>query len=342
MSIKHKAISYLSGLAVASGAASLFTKRHGGCGSIFMLHSIVPDDTILPLENVHTKIGFLDRVIRHFIKERIEIISLSDAMSRLERGSTERFACFTFDDGYRDNVTRALPVFKRYGIPMTIYVTSAFLERRYSDYWWGQLRHLVMDHSAIIGEAAPERLSMASASEKIRAYRKITNWVKDGTLDEDRLRILFDQHNVSSSDCLDRDALSDGELAAAALNEPLLEIGAHTDTHVRLASLDKEAAEADMKKNKMHLEKTIQREVRHFAYPYGDPSSCGEREFQLAKAVGFETAVTTRIGNLFADHALQRWALPRLRFLGACETLGFIEGQRSGMMSVLAGRARQS
>jgi hypothetical protein len=88
----------------------------------------------------------------------------------------------------------------------------------------------------------------------------------------------------------------------------------------------------------MQLESIADREVRHFAYPFGDAMSCGARDFRLAQAAGFETAVTTRIGNLFPDHLQHRWCLPRLRFLGPCESLGFMESQRSGAVTALATR----
>jgi peptidoglycan/xylan/chitin deacetylase (PgdA/CDA1 family) len=335
VSLKYTAMSCFGALAFVSGATKFVAKKYGGCGSIFMLHSVVPDETILTLENVHTKVSFLERSIRYFIKKKIAIVSLSDALSRIQSGSNERFVCFTFDDGYRDNLTHALPIFKKYGAPMTIYVTSAFLQRRYQEYSWGQLRHLVMDHTKTIGDALPARLDMGSASEKIRAYQKLSHWIRNGTLDQGRLETMFGQHHVTVSDCLDRDAFSFSELAEAAHNEPLLEIGAHTQTHPRLASLDGETVECEMRENRACLEKIVEREIRHFAYPYGDRHSCGEREFEVAKLVGFETAVTTRIGNLFPNHAQHRWSLPRLRFIGPCETLGFIESQRSGIVTAV-------
>lgn len=335
MALKHAAMSRLGEMAVASGVTALTARRYGGMGSIFMLHSVVPDDALLPRENVHTSVGFLEGMIRYFIAQRIPVLSLSDAISGLASGSTKRFVSFTFDDGYRDNLTLALPIFKKYGVPFTIYVTSAFLERRYHDYWWGQIRYLVMENSTTVGDVLKRPLQMSSGKEKIRAYKKLMGWIHDGTLGPQQLAALFTDHNVTLTDCLDRDAFSATELAVAARREPLLEIGGHTKTHVRLASLDDSAVVDDMRQNKIQLEKIIEREVRHFAYPYGDASSCGEREFSLAKAAGFETAATSRLGNLFPEHLSQRWALPRLRFLGPCESIGFMESQRSGAITAL-------
>jgi peptidoglycan/xylan/chitin deacetylase (PgdA/CDA1 family) len=231
-----------------------------------------------------------------------------------------------------------LPIFKKYGLPFTIYVTSAYLERSYRDYWWGQLRHLVLDNSAIKGGVLDEHVPIRSWVEKIRAYRKLVRWVGDGTVGVERLAALFERNHIMASDALDRDAISVAELAAAAQAEPLLEIGGHTATHTRLSLLDESAALTDLGQNKRKLEAIIEREVRHFAYPFGDSASCDERDFRLAKAAGFKTAVTTRIGNLFPDHLEHRFALPRLRFVGPCESLGFMESQRSGAVTALETR----
>jgi peptidoglycan/xylan/chitin deacetylase (PgdA/CDA1 family) len=338
MAFKHTAMRCLGQMAEISGLSALAARKYGGAGAILMLHSIVADDHLLPRENVQTAAAFLERMIRHYLAQRVAVLSLSDAMAQLERGSTGRFVSFTLDDGYRDNLTVALPIFKKYGLPFTMYVTSAFLERRSDDYRWGQLHHLIMDNSAITVDALGERLIACSRDEKLRAYYKLKRWMSDGALGPEQISSLFETHRITASDALDRDALTVAELAAAARTEPLLEIGGHTMTHSRLALLDEATASDDMRQNKTQLESIADREVRHFAYPYGDALSCGAREFRLAKAAGFETAVTTRIGNLFPDHMQHRWCLPRLRFLGPCESVGFMESQRSGAVTALATR----
>jgi len=338
MALKHTAMRHLGQITNAFGLTTLATRKYGGAGAILTLHSVVGDDDRLPKENVHTSARFLEKMLRYYLAKRIPVLSLSDALAKLETGSTSRFVCFTFDDGYRDNLTLALPIFKKYGLPFTIYVTSAYLERSYRDYWWGQLRHLVRDNSAIAGGVLDEHLPISSLEEKIRAYRKLVRWVEDGTLGVERLATLFERNHITASKALDRDAMSVAELAAVARAEPLLEIGGHTTTHTRLSLLDESAVLNELGRNKRQLESIVEREVRHFAYPFGDPASCGERDFRLARAAGFKTAVTTRIGNLFPEHLEHRFALPRLRFIGPCESLGFMESQRSGAVTALETR----
>jgi len=64
------------------------------------------------------------------------------------------------------------------------------------------------------------------------------------------------------------------------------------------------------------VEGVLQRPVVHLAYPYGDRIAAGAREFALAQAAGFKTAVTTRPGMIFAENAGYLTALPRVSLNG--------------------------
>jgi peptidoglycan/xylan/chitin deacetylase (PgdA/CDA1 family) len=64
------------------------------------------------------------------------------------------------------------------------------------------------------------------------------------------------------------------------------------------------------------IEANLDRPVLHFAYPYGDRSAAGARDFAIAQKLGFRTAVTTRSGMLFAEHAERLTEMPRLLLNG--------------------------
>ena len=54
----------------------------------------------------------------------------------------------TLDDGYRDNLEHALPVFRRHQAPFTIYVCPGFSDRT-SELWWEALERIIAAADAI-------------------------------------------------------------------------------------------------------------------------------------------------------------------------------------------------
>ena len=48
----------------------------------------------------------------------------------------------TFDDGYRDNLTNALPIAESKGVPITVFVTSGILGNHHG-LWWDRLGTLL-------------------------------------------------------------------------------------------------------------------------------------------------------------------------------------------------------
>ena len=85
-----------------------------------------------------------------------------------------------------------------------------------------------------------------------------------------------------------------------------------------------------MAASKALLEARLGIEVKTFAYPVGDPTSAGSREFDLARELGFATAVTTRPGMLFPEHAQRLTALPRVSVNGRWQRVDALEVLLSG------------
>ena len=65
------------------------------------------------------------------------------------------------------------------------------------------------------------------------------------------------------------------------------------------------------------------------------------REFELARELGFESAVTTRPGVLFPEHREHVCALPRLSINGRHENLSTVEILLSGAPFALVNRGRK-
>lgn len=71
--------------------------------------------------------------------------------------------------------------------------------------------------------------------------------------------------------------------------------------------------------------------MRHFAYPHGDVTAAGEREFETAREIGFNSAVTTRPGLVDNHHADQLTALPRVSLNGCFQSLRQLDVLISGV-----------
>jgi peptidoglycan/xylan/chitin deacetylase (PgdA/CDA1 family) len=78
------------------------------------------------------------------------------------------------------------------------------------------------------------------------------------------------------------------------------------------------------------LEAALGVRPQHLAYPVGDPTSAGPREFRIAAELGFRTAVTTRPGVIFGEHRDHLTALPRISVNGDFQSRRYLKVLLSG------------
>ena len=130
------------------------------------------------------------------------------------------------------------------------------------------------------------------------------------------------------------------ELARLAA-DPLVTIGAHTVNHVMLAKVPDETVAAELANSRDVIEAALGVRPWHFAYPVGDPTSAGTREFRIAAELGYKTAVTTRPGALFAGHSDHLLALPRISLNGEYQQPRYAKVLISGAATALWNRFRR-
>src|SRR3981081_1622199 len=114
-----------------TGAHHLLRPIFSGVGAIFMLHHVRPcrDAEFQPNRHLEVAPEFLRAMLAHLRAAGIDIITMDEVHQRLvERKFSRRFACFTLDDGYRDNRDFALPVMREFEAPLAVYVASDFAQ----------------------------------------------------------------------------------------------------------------------------------------------------------------------------------------------------------------------
>jgi peptidoglycan/xylan/chitin deacetylase (PgdA/CDA1 family) len=292
-----------------SGFSRLVAARYRGRGMIFALHSVVDDGTFYPDHTLRCPTGQLERSLRWLKDEGLDFVPLDEAVRRLDGDDRRPFACFTFDDGYADNLTRALPVMEKFNAPFTVFVTTGMITREI-DAWWFGLAALVRSHDRIELPAPGLRFECPDRPRKKHAFKSIETLVhKDFSL-LPHLRQAIANSTIDCRALVDREALTRDQLRRLA-QHPLVTIGGHTATHPNLAHVSASGVHWEMAENRGFLQDVTGQPVEHFAYPFGHERACGEREARICREVGFRTAVTTRAGALFAEHAHGLHALPR-------------------------------
>ena len=324
-----------------TGAHRLFRPICAGIGSVFMLHHVRParDAAFQPNSHLEVTPQFLRAMLAHLRSRNVDVITLDELHRRLtERDFSRRFACFTLDDGYRDNRDFALPVMREFDAPFTVYVTSDFAQGA-GNLWWVALETVIAKAShietAIDGVAT--RIDASTLSAKHAAFERLHDWLRALPGRDDLAReigALCTRYGVDQA-AICRDLCMSWEELKPFASEPLVGIGAHTATHCNLAQQADEIASQEMTTSRTQIESALQRPVLHFAYPYGDRRAAGRREFALARTAGFKTAVTTRPGMIFPESADYPTALPRVSLNGNYQVERILPVLTSGVATAM-------
>jgi peptidoglycan/xylan/chitin deacetylase (PgdA/CDA1 family) len=319
----------------------------GGVGVIVTLHHVRPPrrDGFQPNRLLEVTPDFLNDVIERLRRADIDLVSLDEMRKRLlDRTFWRRFVCFTFDDGYRDNLTYAYPILQKHRVPFALYVPTSFPDR-VGELWWVALEAVIARNARIGLDAngTERRFDCRTASEKHEVFEAIYWWLRSlPTEQEVRAAVheLCKRYRVDMASFCDELCMTWPEIADLAA-DPLVTIGAHTVNHVMLRKVSDDMARSEMKNGADIIEAALGERPRHFAYPVGDPTSAGLREFRLAAELGFASAVTTRPGVLFPEHRDHLTALPRVTLNGEFQRLRHVEVLLSGAATGLHNRFRR-
>ncbi len=330
-----------------TGAHRLLAPYTQGVGLIFTLHQVRPEQeppkAFAPNRILEVTPDFLDAVLDQVQEAGLDVVSLDEAVRRLKEEDERRFVCFTFDDGYRDNLQYAYPMFKRRGIPLTLYVPTDYPDGD-GELWWIALEEIVSRASEIelCRNGALWKLPAGSVPEKYRAYDEIYWWLRliDEATQRQIVRTLADRYEVDmAADC--RRLIMDWDEIRTMAADPLVTVGAHTKGHYAVSKLSAARALEEMTGSADRIERELGARPIHFCYPYGDPASAGPRDFALAREAGFKTAVTTRKGMLFPAHRRHLTALPRVSLNGDYQSLTYTALYLSGAPFALWNRFQQ-
>jgi peptidoglycan/xylan/chitin deacetylase (PgdA/CDA1 family) len=224
----------------------------------------------------------------------LQPITVGEGLRRLERGDPGHCVALSFDDGYADNVWRALPRLQAAGARASFYLTAGLMEERRAP-WWDELA-FALERSkeprlSIEFDGRTLDLPLAGRRARCRALASLLGVLRVHPAErERRLAALRLRLGVSErAPC---------ELAtwdtATALVRSGMEVGAHTMTHPHLTTLDLPGQAREIGESAELIERRLGVRPAGLAYPGGDHDPA---TMAAAESCGLEYAVTTRAGD---------------------------------------------
>ncbi len=321
--VRHLPRRLLLGLMGADRLAPALRAVGRGLVSIFTLHRFA--DPQLGVVG-HDPAALRDH-LAYLRRHRYRLLSLTDVLRLLDEGDGDPRApavAFTVDDGYAGFARIAAPIFAEYDCPVTLFVTTGFLDGQLW-LWWDRVAFL-FTHT--------QRCSLLlDSGREARPY----SWSTPGELDRVRQDVLARLEWVDApereaaiadlAEQLDVELPESPPPAYAPISWDEVRhtarrgatFGPHTVTHRILSLAPDDACQWEIQESYRRLRQETDAWVPVFCYPNGEPRAFGRRELETARRAGFSAALTT-VPDYAAWQRVQPWgalgrfALPRFPY----------------------------
>ena len=230
-----------------------------------------------------------------YLASHCHILTMGDVLTALKSPNKKhlpaRSVLVTFDDGYRDFEEQAWPILRRYKIPATLFVPTAFPDHPEQTFWWDDLYQGLQNTNRTENlETAIGTLSLSAAASRKKAYQLLKNYLKTLQHDEAILlvRKLCNELGVQpAANCIMTwDSLR-------KLSREGLTLGAHTRTHPLINRISLDQARQEVIGSLEDLKNEIGFALPIFAYPSGQ---FDKNVVRMLDREGFSLAFTTKRG----------------------------------------------
>lgn len=246
-----------------------------------------------------------------YYRSNFELISVREAFERHRSGGNgnRKTLTISFDDGYLNNLTVALPLIEKHEIPATFFISGFVAENKGNELLYADvldaLRFIKKNETIRIDDLDIENGFIKNLGISLLDYLKSANPEKRDHL----IRTITEQLDVTNQlKNIDSQIwqLLDSKSLVKLSQSRFVEIGSHGHNHYNLGLIPEEFAKKELIMSKNALEQIIQKDVDMIAYPDGCYNS---RVKELAEQAGYimQLAVEYKL----VDDVSDRRILPR-------------------------------
>jgi peptidoglycan/xylan/chitin deacetylase (PgdA/CDA1 family) len=204
-----------------------------------------------------------------YLSRNFKVVPLGDIIQKLLHGQefSGNEMALTFDDGRRNNFTRAYPLLQKYKLPATFFICPGLVDNK--QWLWNH------DARERLKSISPmDRHTFAAAlNSPTSDPNRMVEWMKS-LPKRQRVPIqekIFARTAGFIPTGLQRekfDLMSWDEIGK--LDPKLITIGSHSSTHPILSQIEPDEIEDEIVQSRWQLETRLQRPVEFFCYPNGN------------------------------------------------------------------------
>jgi peptidoglycan/xylan/chitin deacetylase (PgdA/CDA1 family) len=309
-----------------------------GQGTALMYHRIqekkafAEDFSLNQILSVDT--GSFDQQMSYLAK-KLKPLSIQEY---LNTEPDPRHVLVTFDDGYLDNFTNALPILNKYKIPACFFITTGFVSGSHFP-WWLILEKALKKSMLKSVSVDAREFQLETLEEKEVLFSVLVGQFKKESDQEAFLENILSKLGVSRGD-LDFEGtfMSWDDLKKFSSHE-LVTIGAHSVSHPSLSTLNEDEVREEINSSKSTLEKNLSIKINYFAYPYGGKESVSNAVYKASRNLEFGASFTTLEGHIQSKNQAFRQMFPRI-MVTSDDNLKSFEYKLSGVYAMLRQRGR--
>lgn len=208
-----------------------------------------------------------------YLSQHYRVVSMAEVLAAVEgeRRLPGRAVLITFDDACVDFKESAWPIMKKYGLPATVFVPTAYPNHPERMFWWDKLyRSIMFSDKSELHLPAVGVLPLQSPEARRHSLRQVQNHFKmlsnvEAITLVEEISANLNGHLKPEKTVLDWEELR--QLAKEGVT-----LGGHTQTHPILTQIPLPEVRKEIKGSMQDLNKEIGNVLPVFAYPNGNSS----------------------------------------------------------------------
>lgn len=240
----------------------------------------------------------LEQYLRYLVTMNYKITGVKEYINGLINAvDLNKIVLFTIDDGYRDFYEYAFPVFKKYNLPATVFLTTDFIDQK-SHLWWDIIEFAYKKNSLVLQNLLKNICGFSCVLRGGDELREVVEFLKKipDAQKNHLIKRIGEELGIPTAEIYSE---IDMPLSWDQIREMAkfgIEFYPHTKSHPILSMLDRESVREEVELSKDRVEAETEKLAPFFCYPNGRWSDFNQDTISVLKDVGVQASFTAEEG----------------------------------------------